>query len=153
MASKVNELVKQASRMELTPEDHALQQLTREQILSCSPEERLRWFHLRPVGHGELLRVADDVAQLMEECNDVSIISLIGLSGVGKTTAAKMITNELYDRYSTEIETGATPVLYVEAPANGEKSLSWRVLYQRILHAGGSLQCLQCAGHASSMGA
>ena len=130
--------VKEATQAQPHADDDALRALSRDQVLHLPANKRLRWFFLRPILHRELGRIRDDVLELMEPANDVSIVSLIGLSGVGKTTASRLIRQNLAEIFAAQIQERDLPVLYIEAPANGEKRMSWRVLYQRVLNAGGA---------------
>ena len=107
-----------------------------EDALSADPTFRKRWFKLFQVGHRELLRVVTDVTELMDADNDVKLISLIGMTGIGKTTLASALHKILAQQYEPGARRSDCPVLYVHAPANGERSLSWKVLYRRILQAG-----------------
>lgn len=138
MTTNFENLMTEATHAERHADDEALIALDRGRALQLPATKRLRWFFLHPILHRELDRVRHDVLELMEDNNDVSIVSVIGLSGVGKTTASRLIRENLFEIFSAQIKEGHLPVLYVEAPANGEKRMSWRVLYQRILHAGGA---------------
>lgn len=105
-------------------------------MLMESPEFRKRWFKLFQVNHRELERVAQDVTELMDTACDTKLISIIGMTGIGKTTLATELGNILMEEYREQAQPSEHPVIYVRAPANGEKSLSWKVLYRRILEAG-----------------
>jgi len=105
-------------------------------MLLESAEFRKRWFKLLQVNHRELERVAQDVTELMDTACDTKLISIIGMTGIGKTTLATELGNILMESYREQAQPSEHPVIYVRAPANGEKSLSWKVLYRRILQAG-----------------
>ena len=105
-------------------------------MLLESAEFRKRWFKLLQVNHRELERVAQDVTELMDTACDTKLISIIGMTGIGKTTLATELGNILMEEYREQAQPSEHPVIYVRAPANGEKSLSWKVLYRRILEAG-----------------
>lgn len=128
---------REISRIELTEADLQLQSLLREQVLTLPSEVRLRWFYLRALPHHELNRVSEDVMGLLRPNNDVTIVSIIGASGIGKTTLLRSLRSKICARYSADIDAGKMPVLYIELPANGEKTLSWKVTFQQILRAGG----------------
>ena len=78
----------------------------------------------------------EEVGELLEPSNEVKIISLIGMTGIGKTTLASKLLTRLIERYSGEAKVNEVPVVFVRAPANGDRSLSWSVLYKSILNEG-----------------
>lgn len=117
--------------------DAHLRSLSREEALSLSPEERMRWFFLMHVGHSELARVTLDLGELLNPNNDVKLISIIGPTGIGKSTLATTILTQLVDEYADR-HAHEVPFVYVNAPANGEHSMSWKTLYRRIMIAAGS---------------
>ena len=116
--------------------DKLLRTLSHAAALKLPVEQRLRWFYLAQVWHPELRRVTADIQELMNPNNDVRIVSLIGMTGIGKTTFANNLVAGLIEKYAKEQVPSDVPLIYVRAPANGEKSLSWKVLYTRMLTAG-----------------
>ncbi|MFY9510510.1 MAG: AAA family ATPase [Rubrivivax sp.] len=119
--------------------DEHLMALNREQILELPAQSRMRWFSLLQVEHAELVRVIDQLEELLDPENEVKIISIIGPTGIGKTTLAKTILTKLVSGMSVNRKAHEVPVVYVCAPANGEKSMSWKALYRRIKIAAGEL--------------
>lgn len=130
------DLLEAATKSEPLDVDEQLRGVRREQVLGLMPELRLRWFHLVQVRHAELERVTGDLMELLEPNNEVKIISIIGMTGIGKTTLASTLLNSLLMRFGEGAIPSDVPVIYVRAPANGQKSLSWTGLYKRILEAG-----------------
>jgi hypothetical protein len=116
--------------------DEAICKLSHAQMLQQPATVRMRWFYLLQVKHRELERVVKDLLELLEDHNDVKIVSIIGMTGVGKTTLATRLLNSLVDRYTADAPAHHHPVIYISAPANGERSLSWKMMYRRILEAG-----------------
>lgn len=118
-------------------DDATLATLTRHQALQLCTEQRMRWFYLRQVNHSELARVARDLDELLDPNNHTKIIAIIGPTGIGKTTLATNILTKLVDRFTAQRQPHEVPVIYVSAPANGDKSMSWKTLYRRIQTAAG----------------
>lgn len=118
-------------------DDATLATMTRHQALQLCPEQRMRWFYLRQVNHSELSLVARDLDELLDPNNDTKIIAIIGPTGIGKTTLATNILTKLVDRFTAQRQPHEVPVIYVSAPANGDKSMSWKTLYRRIQTAAG----------------
>lgn len=118
--------------------DARLSAMSREQALSLPREERLRWFFLVHVGHPELSRVTADLRGLLNPNNDVKLISIIGPTGIGKSTLATSILSQMVEEFADGRQSHEVPFVYVSAPANGEHSMSWKTLYRRIMIAAGT---------------
>jgi hypothetical protein len=116
--------------------DERIRALSHTEMLKQPPDVRMRWFYLFQVGHRELNAAVMSLMELLEQDNEVKIISVIGMTGIGKTTLATQILGKLMARYATSALPHHHSVVYVRAPANGEKSISWKTLYRRMLIAG-----------------
>lgn len=114
--------------------DKELAQMSREQVMQCDADTRLLWFKCLQVKHRELNRVTEEVLHLVHPANETRIVTLIGMTGIGKTTLAKRILNVVLLRFWQAYMTPSDiPYLMIEAPANGDRSISWRTLYLRAL--------------------
>lgn len=74
--------------------------------------------------------------------NEVKLISLIGMTGIGKSSLAIYLLEGLLRTRWGDHAPHEIPLIYVKAPANGDKSLSWKVLYTSILVGGGEVMHL-----------
>ncbi len=114
--------------------DLDLARMTRAQAIACPMDVRLKWFRRLQAKHRELNSVTEDLLHLVHPENETRIVTLIGMTGIGKTTLATRILDTLLSRiWQTEMGPSDIPSIVIEAPANGERSLSWKTLYQRAL--------------------
>lgn len=84
------------------------------------------------------------IADTIEECrlmlaagSNANLILVCGPTGVGKSTLGEFLVEvELKDQVAElKANPGFVPAIRVEAPSSGEREFSWRLFYQRILHA------------------
>lgn len=113
--------------------------LTRDEILSRPAEERLSWFSSITYVHPNLLQTVAHLHELMAPGNDIKVIALIGPTGIGKTTLIDKCLHSLVQRFAPVRLPHEVPVAMVAAPANGERSLSWRTIYRRMQTACGGV--------------
>lgn len=117
-------------------EDEYLRSLTRDEAMKLGKRARLRWFFHVQLIHKELERISMQLSELLDPNNETRIITLIGPTGNGKTTLAFRLVDEIVASRSGVALSGEVPVIYVRAPANGQRSMSWAGLYGSILRAG-----------------
>ncbi|AXT48849.1 ATP-binding protein [Chromobacterium rhizoryzae] len=90
--------------------------------------------HLR---HPHLASIIEECQLMQEAGNNANLILLCGPTGVGKTTLGYFLVGTELQRQTETMASnpGFIPAIRVEAPASGEREFSWRLFYQRILHA------------------
>jgi hypothetical protein len=114
--------------------------LSRTQVLKETAENRLGWFFHKKVAHREMEKITHQLLKLSHPLNSARLIPLIGMTGVGKTRLLSEILVDLFNRVWRDAGSPSdVPFIFIKAPANGEQSLSWRTLYERILVAGGEI--------------
>lgn len=115
--------------------DLTLCRLNRQEALKLDKRLRLRWFYLIQLIHSELECISEQLGELLDPSNETRIITIIGPTGIGKTTLAHRLVATVIAERLGRAGPSELPSIYVKAPANGEKSLSWTNLYLRILAA------------------
>lgn len=119
--------------------DAELASLSRDQVLSLPAPDRLSWFASLRFEHRNLSTVIRQLHELMDPHNDIKLIMLVGPTGIGKTSLVDRCVRAIVERYAPARLPHEVPVAFISAPANGERSLSWKVVYSRLHRACGGL--------------
>lgn len=117
----------------------ALSALSRDEVMSRPAAERLAWFSSLTFQHRRLEVINSYLGEVMDPNNDIKIIGLIGPTGIGKTTLLDSCLAQTVQHYAPSRKPHEVPVAMVAAPANGERSFSWRVMYRRLTEACGTV--------------
>jgi len=113
----------------------ALCNLTREEVLALTPEDKMHYFHALQVKHKKLEDIGKDLMRLLSPHNETNIIAVIGATGVGKTTLSKRLLRPLIEEHYSLLATdpSAVPFIFTAAPANGDRSISWATFYEKVM--------------------
>ncbi|MDB6089658.1 MAG: box helicase family protein [Gammaproteobacteria bacterium] len=108
--------------------------LTREQVLNLSRDEMLQYFHRVTVQHPRMSQALEELMVLSAPNTGTDLILMIGPTGAGKSATIGVMERKFLDAYSTQMQAdaGFIPIACIEAPASGELSFSWRILYGRL---------------------
>ena len=112
--------------------------LSRPEILLLPDMIKKKYLFAFQAKHIKLEIVARDLMSLLEPFSGINILFLIGATHVGKTTLAKRILKIHVEKTYAENynDRAAVPFIFIPAPANGAKSLSWTSIYEHIMRAG-----------------
>jgi len=108
--------------------------LTKEQVLRLSEDDRLAYFHEVRVKHPRVKDALADLKLMARPGTGTDITLLIGPTGVGKSTVVHALAKEILAEKTGDMERDKAmiPIVTVEAPASGERGFSWRIFYQRL---------------------
>lgn len=89
------------------------------------------------VRHPRIASTIDECQLMLNAGGSADILLVCGPTGVGKTTLGHFLVEHELKHQSEVMATRPDyiPAIRVEAPSSGEKEFSWRLFYQRILHA------------------
>src|SRR5665213_3342912 len=109
--------------------------MTREEALALPNEAKMNYLFELQVRHAKLESIGRDLLDLISPYNQVIIISIIGATGVGKTTLSRRLIRSLVSQQMGQsvAHRGQLPYVFINAPANGDKSISWRAVYEMAL--------------------
>ena len=109
--------------------------LSHTDVLALTNEMKMKYLYSLQVKHKKLERVASDLMELISPFNETKILFVIGATGVGKTTLSKRVIRVLVENLEKKggNDPSTVPFIFMPAPANGEKSLSWISIYETAL--------------------
>jgi len=104
-------------------------------VLQLDNNAKMKYLYSLQVKHKNLEIVAKDIMKLINPFNETNILFIIGATGVGKTTLSKRLIRALVDKLEKcgEGDPSSVSFIFMPAPANGEKSLSWISIYETAL--------------------
>lgn len=106
-------------------------------MLKESDSEKISFFTGEQIAHRKLQTSYDDVRYACENEKPGSIITLLGPTGVGKTTLVNKLKENIENEFIQGLEdgsndTGHIPIVLVEAPAT-DRDFDWKDFYHRLL--------------------
>lgn len=108
------------------------------ELLEKSPAERIGYFAAHRIAHTKLMKAYNALLEAVEDAKDGSIITILGPTGVGKTTLLERLRQKAVNEfYGASIEQnpeagGCIPIVMVEA-ASADKGFDWKDYYRRLL--------------------
>ncbi|MGN6233843.1 MAG: AAA family ATPase [Trinickia sp.] len=108
--------------------------ITFEQAKAGSTEMKGMYMKSLRFSHRNLNKVIQDVKNCMIPSAGLSLTVVVGPTGVGKSTFARLQTETLLRRYETEIreDPSVIPVVLSEVDAPDQKEINWPLFYNRI---------------------
>lgn len=107
-------------------------------LLNNSIEIRKDYFYSKTIGHPRLEEAKQNALSLIDTSGEPDIFIVTGPTGVGKTTLATKIEDQLLKRSFSRMETDRShlPVIRVDAvPPEKDMKFDWKDFYTRLLYA------------------
>lgn len=107
-------------------------------LLQNSVEARKDYFYRKTINHPRLEKAKENVLSLIDTSGEPDIMIVTGPTGVGKTTLAVKIEDQLLERNMDRMQSDKSylPVIRVDAiPPDKDMKFDWKDFYTRLLHA------------------
>lgn len=107
-------------------------------LLQNSIDVRKEYFYRKTINHPRLEMAKNDVLSLVDTSDEPDIMIVTGPTGVGKTTLAAKIENQLLERSMMRMQSDKShlPVIRVDAiPPDKDIKFDWKDFYTRLLYA------------------
>lgn len=106
-----------------------------QKLLQDSISERVRFFVNYTMAHPHLIQAFNEVMQSVYQAPGISLIFVVGATGVGKTTLLRRLEQKLTDKALPELKhnQGKVPVIGLEAKAPEFSQFDWKDFYIRLL--------------------
>jgi hypothetical protein len=120
----------------LTPEE--VQKQAQEQAIAGSPKDKERYLKSLLISHRNQERIFSEVRTLMTAGAGISVVLLVGPTGVGKTSFGRRQLRNILQQYKIQIQENPSliPAVLCEVdPAEKGSSINFVLLYSRICSA------------------
>ncbi len=106
-----------------------------QELLQASVSERVKFFVNYTMAHPHLIKAFNEVMQSVYHAPGISLIFVVGATGVGKTTLLHRLEQKLTEKALPELKhnQGKIPVIGLEAKAPEFSQFDWKDFYIRLL--------------------
>lgn len=106
-----------------------------QQLLQASSSEKVAFFVNYTMAHPHLIQAFNEVRQSVYHAPGISLIFVVGATGVGKTTLLHRLEQKLTEKALPELKhhQGKIPVIGLEAKAPEFSQFDWKDFYIRLL--------------------
>ena len=106
-----------------------------QELLQASVSERVKFFVNYTMAHPHLIQAFNEVMQSVYHAPGISLIFVVGATGVGKTTLLQRLEQKLTEKAKPQLKQhqGKIPVVGLEAKAPEFSQFDWKDFYIRLL--------------------
>lgn len=110
--------------------------LTRNEVLELAPTNKMEYFYNLQAKHRNLESIAGELMHLLQPYNEISILALIGATGVGKTMLLRRLIRQFVEQNVLDNDPSAIPFIFISAPSDGSSFVKWTTIYEDIIREG-----------------